>query len=312
MNPIRSVLVIVDPTAQQHPAVAKAALLAQKFQARLDLFICDTKAARDLRHAAYVKSGTSSPPIVDMKELLENLAQPLRARGLDVTTETTRADPLHIALVERVKHTCAELVVKDTHHHTLAQRTILTHTDWELIRSCSVPLLLTKPRPWASSPCICAAVDPGHADDKPAMLDHYILELSTELAARLNGNSQVVHAYIPAALIAATAAGVSFSMADVTPEMLAVERERKMKELLALASDYRIPASNIHLQLGGAVEQLCRLAEQLDADVMTMGAISRGALKRILIGSTAENILERLPCDALIVKSPNFAELLAM
>jgi nucleotide-binding universal stress UspA family protein len=43
-----------------------------------------------------------------------------------------------------------------------------------------------------------------------------------------------------------------------------------------------------------------------------MGAIARSGLKRIFIGSTAEDVLERLPCDALIVKPPNFSEHVAL
>jgi universal stress protein E len=97
---------------------------------------------------------------------------------------------------------------------------------------------------------------------------------------------------------------------DVTPEMLALESERKMRELRALVSDYRVPESNVHLQIGGVGEQLCRLAEKLNADVLAMGAISRSAFQRALVGSTAEAVLERLECDVLVVKSPNFAELL--
>jgi len=33
-----------------------------------------------------------------------------------------------------------------------------------------------------------------------------------------------------------------------------------------------------------------------------MGAVSRSALKRLFVGSTAEHILDRLACDALIIK----------
>jgi universal stress protein E len=44
--------------------------------------------------------------------------------------------------------------------------------------------------------------------------------------------------------------------------------------------------------------------------VMVMGALSRRGLKRAFIGSTAEDVLEHLPCDALIVKPPDFAEAL--
>jgi hypothetical protein len=34
MNPIRNILVIVDPTASLHPAIEKATVLAEKFSAR--------------------------------------------------------------------------------------------------------------------------------------------------------------------------------------------------------------------------------------------------------------------------------------
>jgi universal stress protein E len=33
-----------------------------------------------------------------------------------------------------------------------------------------------------------------------------------------------------------------------------------------------------------------------------MGALSRGALERIFVGSTAERALDRIPCDLLVVK----------
>ena len=36
--------------------------------------------------------------------------------------------------------------------------------------------------------------------------------------------------------------------------------------------------------------------------------VSRSPLKGMLIGSTAECVLETLPCDALVVKSPDFAQ----
>jgi universal stress protein E len=36
--------------------------------------------------------------------------------------------------------------------------------------------------------------------------------------------------------------------------------------------------------------------------MLVMGAISRSAVGRLLIGSTAERVLDALPCDVLIVK----------
>ena len=77
--------------------------------------------------------------------------------------------------------------------------------------------------------------------------------------------------------------------------------------LQGLVSEYRVEPGNVHLEVGGPAAVLPRAAAELRADIVAMGAISRSGLKRIFIGSTAEDVLERLPCDALIVKPTDFA-----
>jgi universal stress protein E len=309
MNRVCNILVIVDPTATEHPAIEKGALLAAKFNARLELFVCETQASRQARIAAHAGAATGKALVTNMKALLETLATPLRARGLDVTTETACADPLHVALIDRTKRTTAELVIKDTHHHTLAQRTFLTNTDWQLIRGCPVPLLLVKAKPWAIMPRIVAAIDPGHVNDKPLLLDNCILDQAAAFAKQLGGELHALHTYIPTAIIAGAPA-MPPMVATVSATDLAREEEAKLKAVSAVVSDYGVARPNIHLEVGGPGEVLPRIAKALAADIMAMGAISRTGLKRVFIGSTAEDVLERLPCDALIVKTPDFAELL--
>lgn len=310
MNPINNILVIVDPTAERHAAVEKGAFLAQKLGARLELYVCDTKASREVRLAAQAAKRADQPFVVNLKAFLEDLAQPIRERGVDVTTEIECADPLHVALLDRAHRTIADLVVKDTHHHSFAQRTILTNTDWELIRACPVPLLLTKPNPWASAPKICAAVDPGHANDKPAVLDNRIVDYAALVAKKLGGELHLLHVYLPVAIVAAAAAGSPPMAMTVSAENLAHEAEHKRAMLQELFSEYRVAADNVHLEVGGPAAVLPRAVSELRADIVAMGAISRSGLKRIFIGSTAEDVLDRLPCDAFIVKPPDFASAL--
>ena len=310
MDPVRNILVIVDPTAREHPAVDKAALLAAQFHARLELFICDTKASREARLSEHSRTRPHEPYLLNIKSLLETLASPLRQKGLDVTTETGYGDPLPGALIEKTRHSTAELVVKDTHHHSLARRTFITNTDWHLIRGCPLPLLLTKARKWAASPKVLAAVDPGHVNDKPVMLDRCILDHAAAFAGKLRGELHVLHAYLPAAMIASATVATPPMVAGISAEELKVEREAKLKELLALVADYHVSPDNIHLELGGPTQILPNFAEAMHADIATLGTIARSNLKRAFIGSTAEEVLERLPCDALIVKPPNFAEML--
>ena len=307
MSDFKRILAIVDPTSDEHPALHKAAAIAARYEAQLELFVCESRAVREARIAAkLVRPSTESPAgeafAADPKGMLEALAEPLRARGLQVTTEIECGEPLHVALIDRAKRAGADLMVKDTHHHSLLKRTLLTNTDWELIRRCPMPLLLTKPAKWRSLPVFVAAVDPGHADDKPAALDHRILALACGLAGRMAARLRVVHAYIPVAIIAGATAATPPMVGGVSPEVLAAEEEAKRRQLRALTAPYRIPQEDVYLDVGAPGEFLPRVAEELHADVMVMGAIARSGLKRIFVGNTAERVLERLPCDALIVK----------
>lgn len=306
MNRIDTILAIVDPTADKHPAVTKAALLAQSVNARLELLICDTRASRAAR-LAQPAGGEKAKPY-SAKAILEALAAPLRERGLDVSTETECADPLCAGLLDRARRTSAGLIVKDTHHHSLARRTFLTNTDWELIRGCPVPLLLTRASDWKHAPVVLAALDPEHINDKPALLDALILEHAAWLSKHLHGELHAAHAYIPMAVLAAAAADAPALVASVSAEELVAEEQKQRAMLERQTSKFAI--ESLHLHVGSAVEVLPRIATAQSADIVVMGAVSRSGLKRAFIGSTAEDVLERLPCDALIVKSPNFADYL--
>ena len=309
MDPVQNILAIVDPTATRHPAVDKSAVLAEKLHARLELFICDTRASQEARRTAGIAEAEIRQPF-SAKALLEELAEPLRDQDIDVATETDCVDPLHEGLIARIRRSTADLVVKDTHHHTPLQRTLLSNTDWELIRSAPVPLLLTKARTWSKRPRIVAAVDPGHSHDRGCMLDRYVLEKAAALTERLGGELHVLNAFIPRAVIAAVTAGSPPMVTTVSTEELELEQRAKRIEISALAQEFGVPAANVHVELGSALDVLPKMTETLGADVIVMGALSRRAWRRFIIGSTAESVLERLPCDAMVVKPPDFSSLL--
>jgi universal stress protein E len=260
-----------------------------------------------MRYAAHLAKGGSVDFITHVRAILESLAKPLRSRGLDVAIEVCAGDPLHAQLLERTRQTHADLVVKDTHHHSLVKRTFVTNTDWHLIRGCPVPLLLTKPRPWADAPTIVAAVDPGHVNDKPLTLDNRILEWARAFRDKLGGSLRAVHAYLPVALMAEAANGMPASLSPLTPQMLEEEGRQQLERLRALSAPHGVSANDACAQLGIASEVIPRFADATHADIVAMGAISRSGLERIFIGSTAESVLESLPCDVLVVKPLDFA-----
>ncbi len=310
MSDLRNILVIVDPTVEQQPALQKGASLARRYGAHLELFACETRISREIRMAKHVASRSTQPFAADLRPMLQSLAAPVRDRGIEVTIETCCADPLHTAVLEHARSVGADLLVKDTHHHPLLMRTLITNTDWHLIRGCRVPLLLAKPAAWREQPVLIAAVDPLHPDDKPAQLDHLILEFSRDLARRVDGIVHIAHAYLPLMVFGSPAGALPAMATPVYDEMLLVEDRRRRAALSKLAREYQIDERNVHLEIDSPAGLLPSLAQELHADFVVMGAISRSGMKRAFLGSTAEVVLERLPCDALIVKPADFADVL--
>jgi universal stress protein E len=176
-----------------------------------------------------------------------------------------------------------------------------------LIRTCPLPLLLTKSKPWSAPPVFVAAVDPGGANDALGIIDRRILDVTATLARRFDAEPHAMHVYFPAT-IAMTGPGGMPSMVGVSAEALAAERELRRAQIMQLCEEYGIAAANQHVDSGVAAHCLPHMAAECRADIVVMGAISRSALKRAFIGSTAERALETLPCDVLVVKPSDFAE----
>lgn len=311
MQRLDRILAVIDPTVEVQDGVAKAARLARASGAALELFVCDFDPA--LTGEPFFDTDTlrlqREKFMAERRADLERLAVELRTSGLEVTTHVHWDNPLHAGILRRVQEFAPDLVVKDTHHHSALRRTLFTNTDWTLLRRCPVPLLLTK-REWSAQPRIVAALDPGHHGDKPAALDGDILDAALLLARTLQGSVAVVHAFFPARLLAATTgmAGMPLAPDVAAADVVEAERLRVTEALHALAATRSLGPEAVHVLRGSPIELLSRHAEEAGADFVVMGAVSRSRLQEIFIGSTAERVLDRLPCDVLVVKPGDFAE----
>jgi universal stress protein E len=222
--------------------------------------------------------------------MLDELAEPLRRRGLTVTVNAIWDFPLADAILAHVAEERPWLVAKDTAHHNLIQRTLLTNTDWQLIRDCPVPLLLVKRRDIGRPPVVLAALDPLSAHDKPAALDDAIYRFAAQLSVDVGGTLHIVHASTPPM-------GV-----PIPSHVQSLLAEEHTKAMAAFVETHPVIPDNIHLLRGLPHECLQQAAALYGADILVMGAIARRGIQRLLIGSTAARVVDRLPCDLLIIK----------
>ncbi|MFM1896506.1 MAG: hypothetical protein RLZZ385_1580 [Pseudomonadota bacterium] len=290
MFELTRLLVVLDPALDDQPALQRAAQLAHFADAELELFIAD--------YNTYLEDGYYFDPIRAQElrrehgerhmQRLEALAQPLRDNGLDVSCSTAWGNPPYEEVVKRVKELHPDLVISATRHHEKLARLLLSNDDWELIRYCPAPLLLVKDKPWAAQPVFIAAVDPEHSHDKPAALDHKLAATAAALAETTGGSLHLYHStHLP-------------PLSGLYPIHSDYQVDRA--KITQLAGQHGVAAENCHLSELDIRDSLPDLSLQLDASVVVMGAVSRSRLDRLLIGNTAERLLDRLTCDVLIVK----------
>ena len=304
MHDISTILCVIDPTTKEQPALSRARALAAALGAKLELFAC--------YYNEYLSGGVlfDSPSLekarVDVLERqeadLEKYAAPLRQDGIPVSVHATWDHPLYEGIVRRAGEVEADIVIKDTHHHSAVERAFFTNTDWSLIRTCPVPLWLVKPTAADAPSVFLAAIDPLNEHDKPAALDDEILKLSNRLAHKFKGKVHAFHAYDPRMAVATATANAYIPVSLPFDEIEQQMRDQHKGRFDEVTDYHDINKDRAHLVAGLTHEELPALAEEIAADVVVMGAVSRNRWQRLFIGATAERTLEQLPCDLLIIK----------
>ena len=304
MREIKKILSVIDPTVEAQPAMHRAAWLAKASGAELELLVCyyNEYLSGDRLFDSPSLEKARAEVIANQEKHLEELAEPVRQTGVVVTTSAVWDHPLHEGIVRHAVETAADIVFKDTHHHSAVARALLTNTDWNLIRTCPTPLWLVKPHDFDETPVFVAAIDPLNQHDKPAALDDEILSISKTLGDNVNGDVHAFHSYDPRIAVATATANAYIPVSlpfDEIEQQMHEEHEKRFTEITAF---HGIDDDHAHLIAGLTHEELPLIAEKLKADVVVMGAVARNRWKRLFIGATAERTLEHLPCDLLIVK----------
>ncbi|MCU0759110.1 MAG: universal stress protein [Steroidobacteraceae bacterium] len=306
MQNVKRILVAIkDPGARALPAVRKAAQLAQAHGAELELFhslsqtiMVDALQAQEIDLREYERE-----QVARTVARLETIAARLRRHRIEVSVAAEWDHPPSEAIVRRAIKRKVDLVVAERHAGKHVAGWMLSYTDWELLRLAPCPVLIVKtPRPY-HRPTVMAAVDPLHQHAKPVRLDAEILKTAGSLKTAMKGTLQVVHVYPPPVVVTAgwVAGPVLMPGAD--------GREAEARARAALASELErlpLPPHKVTVLEGVPREALPATARATRASIVVMGAVSRSGLKRLLIGNTAEAVLDALPCDVLIIKPGRF------
>jgi len=301
-----TVLAIIELDRYPEEVARRAAWIARLHACDLQLLLCDPTLG--ILRDSFIVSNEARQIAAGITEaqnrILDDLAKAISAENeLTITSAVTHERPASDAIIAAALEIGPMFVVKGTHYHSPAERATFAATDWQLIRKLTYPLWLVKPNDWKDNPVIVAAVDPTHLHDKRGTLDQAIVDAAKSLADKSDGKLMLLHTYERLVEIG------SFAKFKFKPVKLPIDKlDAKIKAehrrlLDALASANGIPDDAVHQLPGRTRDLLPTFARTRGANLVVMGALSRSGLKRRAVGSTAEQVLDHLPCDVLIAHS---------
>jgi universal stress protein E len=287
-------LIIADCPGEEQRIIARAVELASRVGAKLTIvgFVYE--------HIANLPAALSPGDRAKLQEkLIERHRAEIRRALAAVTTGRTVKAALDVfwekRVADRVNRMAAErrcdLVMKSAHR---SERPLYTPTDWQLLRGCPAPVLLSADRRWRKTTHVLAAVDLGTSVRSKQALNYAIVEQAAAVSAALGCQLHVGYAVPFSAVLR------DLDVLNVS----ALRREgfRRAEEFRRSLSQRGITVEGLHVVIGQPEKALVSLAAKKRIGLVVLGCVGRRRLAGRVIGNTAEQILRLLRADVLALK----------
>jgi len=285
---VTKILAVIDPRESSHHALERC----KQQPPELDL---------DIHAVLFFEHESAEHYAATFKEKTEWLKEqvtPFIADGLTITTHVIPFTNLYESVIELAGKQGVDFVIKPMRQHSLFQTVVRTSTDWNLIRHCPFPLLLVSELDTTRGKPILAAIDVRSDDDNHATLNNVVLQQARSLAQVLDSDTHITTAYNMPTPMAAVGS------VDATPYPTSADIMKDHSDGVAeFLGDS--PVAAVHVEEGAPAFAINNVANRIGAGVIVIGTVARKGIKGVLIGNTAEGVLESSTSDVLVVKLPD-------
>lgn len=283
---IGSIMAAVDREDRPGEVAAKAVALARLSGAQVELFHCDAERAYSRQHQYEPRAAARAREtcLDESRRFLDSLWSSLDVKDVKASMSVACESPLYAGIVHAVERDHPDLVVRGSHKSRgtgRAEGPCLDANDWELVRACPSPLLLTHGRTWKPRPVIAAAIDLSAVES--AELSRAILRTAAAVARSAGGVLEIVHA----------------GLFDPVQRQ---KEESRRAALAELAKSAGVEAAAIHVICGEPATVLPAFALERDFDLIVLGALTHRKALTALVGTLTGKLIETLDCDCLLVK----------
>jgi universal stress protein E len=242
---------------------------------------------------------SSALSAADRKKLRHGLIEERKAWLADLVGDQPRVKQRAIYshdiagwVADEAQKKAPDLVIKTVHK---SGSLVHTPTDWSLLSTCPVPVLLTTKGRAKPSGNIVASIDLRHNDTKHRHLNCRVLEAAHRMAALQGAKVHVVFAVEISQVLRDL---------DIVKESTSKQKvvEKVTPELERLLKPYAIPKNRVHMPVGKAGRVVAQVARKQKADQLVIGTYAHRAKDTLGLGNTAQRIVAKAPCDVLAVQ----------
>ncbi|MGB7449408.1 MAG: universal stress protein [Ornithinimicrobium sp.] len=80
------------------------------------------------------------------------------------------------------------------------------------------------------------------------------------------------------------------------------EAQQVLDEQVAKMEEAGLTPTMSYVRLGRATDEILRLRDEIDADLIVLGSRGLNTFQRVLLGSDAEGVVRHAPCPVLVVR----------
>ncbi len=236
-------------------------------------------------------------PSAEARKYLEEAGEALKQHGLSAVTLIGQGRPAE-EILRAAQESSVDLIAMATHGRTGMPRVLFGSVTEEVLRRAMVPLLVGRPgTPHLQWKRILVALDGSEGAET-------VLPDAARLARALHAKLELAQSIFVPALPVAGLGELPVTTPPPDPMPYLRRTSARLAETFGVKADVVL--------LGGApAEEIVRHARKEGVDLICLTTHGRAGLRRVLLGSVAEQILRNAPCAVLVRRLAGVAEFTA-
>jgi nucleotide-binding universal stress UspA family protein len=301
----KNILVAVDFSATSDAAWKQAIWLAKQTESSVTLLhaIADSTPlvrSNSVLDALFDQASSDIQLQNDSDRSLRRMVTESKVDDMDVECVTVLGEPF-VEIIQLVQEEGYDLVLAGSQGHSALERFFVGSTAKRLIRKCPSAVWIVKPEHIDSMNVVLAATDFSHVSHKAVI---HGLKIAKQAGAQFHLLHVIDSKDVPEDLVSHIPKGST--MRNEINE----EAKRRFGEFIETLDQDGIEIHS-HLSFGTPWQEIQRIIKEKNVDLLAMGTVGRSGIRGLLLGNTAERILDTCDCSILTVKPDGFVSPIA-